>query len=1053
MRVRHLYISFLLFIVCSYSLTAQQGNGYTSNFSTAIYKGSDQNWDAVQDTVGKLYFANLNGVIMYDGRFWKTVRLLNNASVFSLDKDNNDKIYVGGDNEFGCLQQNSNGIINYVSLSKGLSEKDKEFTTTWATHCIESDVFFCSNEKLFWYNQKTIKSFSPEGSAFHTFFKVGKHLFVREYDKGFKVFENGELHFIQGSEEFADKKVYAILNVEGNTYMVATRNDGVYILYYNDKNPTKSVFVKRTSLIDTWLKENELYCGSRIGENRYAFGSLKGGMIITDRAFRIISKLNSNNGLQDDAVKNIYQDSNDNLWLSLNFGIAFYENNTPITFWKKTEGVKGVVENVIIHKGNTFAATDKGLLKLNENTSKFEETEITIGCFSLANSKEDLFIASVDGLYLYDGKQYKLVLEEFTYSVFYDSIKNDLYVGTDYNLYKGKLAGGKYSITDKLEDIGAVRYIASDKEGNIMTATANNGVFVLKPDGKKIHLTTKEGLPGMNENHVFSYNGRLFISTDSGFFEWNPQSENKVVASVKLNSYSSSVMYIASAAQIKDEIWFQSTHEDKKINESLEEIVSIAPDHNKFKLTTSFLNRIQGANAKHFFYDHNKVYIGTNQGLFCYDLQQTLKRSKFKTIISRAFFGVEKDSSFLENYSGDFAIESPDILYKNNQLYVYPAATSYFGPEFIKFSYYLEGADEAYSDWAERKVIEIPKINEGYYVFHLKAKNILGIESEEISFSFTILPPWYRTTWACVSYVLLLIGAVIIFVKLYTKRLKEKNISLENTIALRTKTIVDQKHELEHKNKEIVDSINYAQRIQKSLLASDTLLKNNLKNYFVFFQPKDIVSGDFYWGAELDNQRFVLVTADSTGHGVPGAIMSMLNISCLNEAIEGQKLKQPSDILNYTRSKIIKHLSNDGSEAGGKDGMDCSLISFDLKNNQLSYSAANNPIWVVREGSIIELKPDKMPVGKHDRDTESFTQHSLELQKGDVVYALTDGMPDQFGGPKGKKFMYKQLKELLISISHLPMHEQRERLHKELIEWKSDLEQIDDVLVIGVRIA
>ncbi len=1043
---------FLLFCFLLFNRSfAQRGSGFINNFSPADYKGSDQNWCAVQDTMGKVFFANLNGVLVYDGRFWKTILLPNIVSVFSLDKDRRDKIYVGADNEFGYLNQEPSGVLKYISLSRNLKNEDKEFTSTWATHCIGENVFFCSNEKLFWYDQKTVKAFSPQGAAFHTFFKVGKHLFVREFEKGFKVFENGKLSLIKGSEEFADIKVYSILQVEGNNYMVATRNDGVYMLYYNEKQPTKSVFVKRSSSIDSWLKEKELYCGLKIGDNRYAFGSLKDGIIITDRAFNIITKLNSGNGLQDDAVKNIYRDANDNLWISLNFGIDFYENNTPITFWKKNEGIKGVVENVIIFKGSTFVATDKGLLKLNERTSKFEETEITTGCYSLAASKDHLFIASADGLFSYDGKNYKVVLEEYVYSVFYDSTKKDLFIGTDYNFYKGKLKSGKYEIIDSLNEIGAVRYIALDKLGNIAIATSNNGIFVLTEKSKKIHLTTTDGLPVMTENHVFCYEGNIYISTDKGIYEWNIKNEKKIVRSLNMNPYSNTV-FITSIAQIKNEVWFQSAHADK-LKVSREEIVSIAPDKTgKFFLTNSFLSRLQGANAKHFFYDKNKVFIGTNQGLFCYDLNKSLKRTDFKAIISRAFFNNKNKDAFLENFSGQFIPHDIQVPYKNNQLFVYPAATTFFGPEFIKFAYYLEGADETYSEWDERKVIEILNIYDGNYTFHLKAMDLLGRESNEISFSFTILPPWYRTTLAYICYILLVIGAVILFVTLYTKRLKEKNISLENTISLRTKTIVDQKHELEHKNKEIVDSINYAQRIQRSLLASEQLLQKNLKNYFVFFQPKDIVSGDFYWGAELPGNRFALVTADSTGHGVPGAIMSMLNISCLNEAIEGQKLKEPAEILNFTRSKIIKHLSNDGSEAGGKDGMDCSLISFDLEHQKLTYSAANNPIWIVRNNEMIELKPDKMPVGKHDRDSESFKQHEFELQKNDMVYALTDGMPDQFGGPKGKKFMYKQLKELLISISTFPLDNQKQKLQSEFTEWKSEMEQVDDVLLIGVRI-
>ncbi|HEY1037976.1 MAG TPA: SpoIIE family protein phosphatase, partial [Bacteroidia bacterium] len=277
------------------------------------------------------------------------------------------------------------------------------------------------------------------------------------------------------------------------------------------------------------------------------------------------------------------------------------------------------------------------------------------------------------------------------------------------------------------------------------------------------------------------------------------------------------------------------------------------------------------------------------------------------------------------------------------------------------------------------------------------------------------------------------------------KILEEQNIVLEQQVLERTL-------ELSQKNKDITDSINYAQRIQKALLASNDMLNTHFKEHFVFFQPKDIVSGDFYWADVLANGQPALVTADSTGHGVPGAIMSMLNISCLNDAVEAQKLTEPGEILNYTRNKIIKHLANDGSAEGGKDGMDCSLVSFDFKNNKLTYAAANNPVWIVRNGELLEFKPDKMPVGKHDKQSIAFTQHTIEFQKNDVIYTLTDGMPDQFGGPAGKKFMYKQLKELLVSVSDMSMPDQKEHLRKTLTTWQGNMEQIDDVCIIGIRL-
>lgn len=292
------------------------------------------------------------------------------------------------------------------------------------------------------------------------------------------------------------------------------------------------------------------------------------------------------------------------------------------------------------------------------------------------------------------------------------------------------------------------------------------------------------------------------------------------------------------------------------------------------------------------------------------------------------------------------------------------------------------------------------------------------------------------------------IGIVNLFILFFITILFFSFFRKENIIF--QKAILKQKEIIEEKQKEILDSINYAKRIQFSLLASENLLKNNLPEHFVLFKPKDVVSGDFYWATPTPD-GFVYITADCTGHGVPGAFMSLLNISKLSQVINENKITRPDLILNNIRTEIIKALNSDGSKES-KDGMDAVICKLDIKNMKLEYSAANNSFYIIRKHEIIVCKADKMPVGMGHDDSISFTYNQIALQKGDVIYTFTDGYADQFGGPKGKKFKYKTLEETLIAIHQLPLNEQQQRLHQTFDDWKGDLDQIDDVLIIGIKI-
>jgi serine phosphatase RsbU (regulator of sigma subunit)/tetratricopeptide (TPR) repeat protein len=280
--------------------------------------------------------------------------------------------------------------------------------------------------------------------------------------------------------------------------------------------------------------------------------------------------------------------------------------------------------------------------------------------------------------------------------------------------------------------------------------------------------------------------------------------------------------------------------------------------------------------------------------------------------------------------------------------------------------------------------------------------------------------------------------ALIVF-RFYQKEKKSKQ------IINRQKSLVDSK------NKEIVDSINYARKIQQAIIPSITEVKNIFPETFVLLLPKDIVSGDFYWVAKTGQQAFFAV-ADSTGHGVPGGFMSMLGTALLNEIVNEKNIYEPADILDLLKLKIIMALRQSDNANENKDGMDISLIQINLNTNELTFAGANNSLYLLRDKVLREFKGDKFPIGFDGRNDKQFSQQKIHLEPNDVLYMFTDGYPDQFGGPQGKKFKYKPLEEMLAKIAPLPIDVQREALMKTHEGWKGDLEQVDDICVAGIRI-
>jgi serine phosphatase RsbU (regulator of sigma subunit) len=321
-------------------------------------------------------------------------------------------------------------------------------------------------------------------------------------------------------------------------------------------------------------------------------------------------------------------------------------------------------------------------------------------------------------------------------------------------------------------------------------------------------------------------------------------------------------------------------------------------------------------------------------------------------------------------------------------------------------------------------------------------------------FSLLFIGPW---DLLLVIIPLILIGNFFYIKWREKKNLYEKQV-LEEKISIRTVEVLQQKFELEkkneliaEKNKEMTDSLNYARRIQAAILPKTEVITKIFPESFILYLPKDIVSGDFYSFAQKDN-KIILAACDCTGHGVAGAIMSMIGSSLLNQIINEKGITDPAEILNQLNTGIIETLKQ--NENSSHDGMDVALCSFDLHTRELIFAGANRPLWFVRDNQLEVLKSDKFPIGGLQIEhNESFIDQKINLQKNDVIYIFSDGYADQIGGMLGKKLMTKKLKEVLLSIHEKPMKEQGAYLHQFIKDWMGgEFEQVDDLMVIGIRI-
>lgn len=1024
------------------------------NYLPSQYNAADQNRCIIQDFYGRIFVANNDGVLINNGAEWDKLNLP--FLCLSLDKDESEQVFVAGDEDFGKIVQKENGLYQFQSLKNSLPDKNKTLGRFWTIITLPGHVYFCSNDNIVDYNYKTIKIIPATGDGFHTFYKVAGHLVLREKSAGLKFLSlTGELQPFKGGEKFSDNynPVRGIIKSSKDSYYIITPS-AVFEFIFNKSLPELSEIKPFPTPATEWFTDKTVYCAANIGTEYFAFGSVSGGLMITDLNFRPVTFINSTKDLQDDGINYIYNDIHGHIWLALAKGISFIEFNSPVTRFGKADGIKGTVESCIFYNGTPYIATDKGVFRYNQSTLKFEATNLTETAWHLSAANGKLLAGTKSGLYILENNLFKQIYESPSavhYIFPHPKKTGEVYLGMESGCVKGILSKSFTVISEfnGLED--DIRTMCLHSDGSVCMASMENGLYVETQDGKIINITGKQGLPELKENYVFPYGDKALVATDNGIYTLSASNKAYGVKPDPAFSEINDKYIVLRAVTIGNEVWCTTkAKEEARVSKTNETFICLAPSKDKFGLKNMQLARIKESNVKSFAFNDSLVYIGTNNGLFCYD-RKLKQGSKFLNTFINAF-NFNKDSShYYNNINPKTSLGEIVLPYKDNSVEIKLGASDFVDRNELQFAWYLQGRDNNYGLYTNNKTVTLDHLHEGDYVFVVKSRNILGVEGQEIKVPFTILPPWYRSFWAYILYFLFFAGLVYALIKLNSKRLIEQNIKLENIITDRTKEINQQKLEIEHKNREITDSINYAKGIQDSILPGINEIKKVWNDLFIFFQPKDIVSGDFYWFKQINDHEFLIACADCTGHGVPGGFMSMICSDKLHAAATAST--EPDRIL-FMANNSIKETLRQQSEGKSKDGMEICLLKINTQTGEVKYSGANRSLWILRKGAaeIEEIKATKASIASFTEFNFDYGIHRFKLEKGDAIYTTSDGYPDQFGGTFGKKYMSKSLKNLILANAHLSLEEQESVLRKEINNWMGNHEQVDDLLVIGIRL-
>ncbi|HWY37688.1 MAG TPA: SpoIIE family protein phosphatase, partial [Bacteroidia bacterium] len=898
--------------------------------------------------------------------------------VLSLYMDTaSNRLYAGTNHDFGYFQLSAYNDGVYFSLGKK-AIGNKEDLKTWHIFKQGSKIVFHTLHALFVYdgNERTDVIKSPGEGIFHNAFAIENGLLVNALENGWYLYD-GDLKAVSDPFIPSDKCYGVVPLPEKNNYLLFFRNAGVFKIE-TTQNTFSKVQKISTSDFDKFLTQNQVYgVGLSVDSKKIILATLINGALLVEYTSMLdVPNILSETQKETNVLSSygLFTDAQKNTWVLGKSNLSCLPSDLSLQY-KDFKGI--TVTGLCVNHSKLYVASINGLYLLEEQNGLFSQAKkLTDGSFKKVLALDDSVIA-------YNANEI-LVIHKEKITRFESPLPVNQVVASNNKAYICCQGAFYTSLNNLLKNKPTI-----ESKNILQGACVNNKIYLLADEYGVLECDESGKIISeykLNAEFSSTQNTRLYNGM-----------EGLIISNLRNTFMLKDGKITYSDKDPEMRIWLYRSLQNNsvlKFEYGISDNTSIKLSVNKgpFVNANSFMS-LNEINDAEFFKDY--YYLATKTGLY----------------ISRLITNKPAETAHIYKLSADsltlFEGEKMDVPYANSKLLTFSFSLRSFYNSFnnTEYFYRLSGSEKWTAQFNSQ--VSFTNLTWGTYTLEVKARYGNDLETPAVSTQFTILKPWWVQWWAIVLWILLFILFVYIIVQISVYRLKESKIRLEHIVQERTQEVVHQKNEIEKqkeeietKNHEITDSINYAKRIQNSLLKGEAKLMGTLPGSFVVYIPKDIVSGDFYWFTDIKEYHIIAV-ADCTGHGVPGAFMSMLGVAKLNE-LAAKNIFMPDELLHELNHLIVETLGQNVADSDSRDGMDIAIICIDQKNKKLFYAGANRPLFIIDKGNkaFKEIKPTKLPVGGGQYgETRHYQLHELELTDNMAVYLSTDGYSDQFGGP------------------------------------------------------